>query len=106
MPGGNGMTSRDLLIVGDGGFAEIAHEYFIHDSDYRVVGFAVERPFLHRESLFGLPVVALDEAPRRFPPASHSFYAALVYTDNQFGADQFPFFGPRDLCVPSTIVLP
>ncbi len=30
----------------------------------------------------------------------------LVYTNNQFGADQFPFFGPRDLCVPSTIVLP
>jgi hypothetical protein len=27
----------------------------------------------------------------------------LVYTDNQFGADQHPFFGPRDLCVNSTI---
>ncbi|MCC6847933.1 MAG: hypothetical protein IT294_05480 [Deltaproteobacteria bacterium] len=30
----------------------------------------------------------------------------LVYTNNQFGADQYPFFGPRDLCVPSTVVLP
>lgn len=30
----------------------------------------------------------------------------LVYTDNQFGADQYPIFGPRDLCVPSTVVLP
>lgn len=30
----------------------------------------------------------------------------LVYTNNQFGDDQFPFFGPRDLCVPSTVVLP
>jgi hypothetical protein len=29
-----------------------------------------------------------------------------VYTDNQFGADQYPFFGPRDLCVPATVVLP
>jgi len=30
----------------------------------------------------------------------------LVYTNNQFGADEFPFFGPRDLCIPSTVVLP
>jgi hypothetical protein len=28
----------------------------------------------------------------------------LVYTDNQFGADQFRFYGPRDLCFPSTVV--
>jgi sugar O-acyltransferase (sialic acid O-acetyltransferase NeuD family) len=71
---------RDLLILGDSAFAEIAYEYFTHDSDYRVVGFAVEREYLRRESLFDLPVIALDEAPRRFPAASHSFYAALVYT--------------------------
>jgi hypothetical protein len=30
----------------------------------------------------------------------------LVYTNNQFGNDQYPFFGPRDLCVRSTVVLP
>ena len=30
----------------------------------------------------------------------------LVYTQNQFGPDQFPFFGPRDLCVPSSVLLP
>ncbi len=28
----------------------------------------------------------------------------LVYTQNQFGPDQFPFYGPRDLCLPSTVV--
>jgi len=28
----------------------------------------------------------------------------LVYTDNQFGTDAFGFFGPRDLCIPSTVV--
>jgi len=69
-----------LLIVGDSAFAEIAYEYFSHDSDYRVVGFAVEREFLRRNQLFDLPVVALEEAPARFPAAEHSFYAALVYT--------------------------
>lgn len=72
--------SRKLMIVGDSAFAEIAYEYFTHDSEYQVVGFAVEREFQRRAELFGLPVVALDEAPRHFPPAEHSFYAALVYT--------------------------
>ena len=28
----------------------------------------------------------------------------IIYTRNQFGPDQYPFFGPRDFCVPSTVV--
>jgi sugar O-acyltransferase (sialic acid O-acetyltransferase NeuD family) len=76
-----------LLIVGDSAFAEIAYEYFTHDSEYEVVGFAVERQFLRRDSLCGLPVVAFDEAAERFPPSAHSFFAALVYTQgNQLRA--------------------
>jgi sugar O-acyltransferase (sialic acid O-acetyltransferase NeuD family) len=71
---------RKLLIVGDSAFAEIAFEYFTHDSDHRVIGFAVEREFLRRDSLFDLPVIALEDAPNRFPPGEHSFYAALVYS--------------------------
>jgi sugar O-acyltransferase (sialic acid O-acetyltransferase NeuD family) len=71
---------RKLLILGDSAFAEIAYEYFTHDSDHDVVGFAVEREYLRRDALFGLPVVALEDAARSFPPAEHSFYAALVYT--------------------------
>ena len=72
--------ARKLIIVGDSAFAEIAYEYFTHDSDYEVVAFAVEREFLKRESLFGLPVVAWEELESRYAPESHSFYAALVYT--------------------------
>lgn len=29
---------------------------------------------------------------------------STVFTSNQFGPDQFGFFGPRDLCLPSTVV--
>ena len=28
----------------------------------------------------------------------------VVYTHNQFGQDQYAFYGPRDLCIPSTVV--
>jgi len=69
-----------LVLVGDSAFAEVAYEYFTHDSPYDVVAFAVERQFRRREELFGLPVVPFEEIEERFPPDAHSFYAALVYT--------------------------
>jgi sugar O-acyltransferase (sialic acid O-acetyltransferase NeuD family) len=72
--------SRKLVLIGDSAFAEVAYEYFTHDSEYEVVAFAVEREYLRREELFGLPVVPFEELPARFAPAEHEFYAALVYT--------------------------
>ena len=74
------MQQRNLIIVGDSAFAEIAYEYFTHDSPYEVVAFAVEREFLTKDSLFGLPVVPLDEVTQRYAPVDHDFFAALVYT--------------------------
>lgn len=71
---------RKLLLLGDSAFAEVAYEYFTHDSEYDVVAFAVEREFKKRDELFGVPVVAMEEIRDRFPPAEHSFYAAVVYT--------------------------
>ncbi len=74
------MEKRDLIIVGDSAFAEVAYEYFTHDSDFRVVAFSVERAFMTRETLLGLPVVPFEELEQQYDPASHHFYAALVYT--------------------------
>lgn len=72
--------THQLVIVGDSAFAEVAYECFTHDSPYEVVAFAVERAYLDKTSLFGLPVVALEDLPQHFQPGSVHFYAALVYT--------------------------
>jgi sugar O-acyltransferase (sialic acid O-acetyltransferase NeuD family) len=74
------MKDRKLIIIGDSAFAEIAYEYFTHDSRYEVVGFSVEREYLKRDSLFGLPVVPFEDLVSHFDPRTHEFYAALVYT--------------------------
>ena len=37
----NKSMSKNLLIVGAGEFAEIAWQYFTHDSEYEVVGFDI-----------------------------------------------------------------
>lgn len=69
-----------LIIVGDSAFAEIAYEYFTHDSDYEVVAFSVESDYLKKTELFGLPVVAFESLSELFDPAEHYVYVATVYT--------------------------
>ncbi|HEX4132453.1 MAG TPA: acetyltransferase [Pirellulales bacterium] len=72
--------TKQLVILGDSAFAEVAYEYFTHDSPYEVVGFSVETPFLKRERLFGLPVVPFETLGQWFTPRDVEFYAAIVYT--------------------------
>ncbi len=72
--------NRKLILVGDSAFAEVAYEYFTHDSGYEVVAFAVEQEYLKRDSLFGVPVVPFESLEQRFAPAEHEVYVALVYT--------------------------
>ncbi len=72
--------NRLLIIVGDSAFAEVAYEYFTHDSSYEVVAFSVERPYLTKTELFNLPIVPFDELPQWFDPSLHSIYVAAVYT--------------------------
>jgi sugar O-acyltransferase (sialic acid O-acetyltransferase NeuD family) len=72
-------TPRKLILIGDSLFAEIAHEYFEHDSDYEVVAFSVEEAFRTRETFRGLPVIPFEVLAEELDPGSHSVYAALTY---------------------------
>jgi sugar O-acyltransferase (sialic acid O-acetyltransferase NeuD family) len=74
------MTPRKLIIVGNSGFAEIAHEYFTYDSDYEVVGFSVERAYRKVEQFCDKPNVDFEELAKHFVPEQHSVYVAATYT--------------------------
>lgn len=74
------IKKHKLVIFGFAEFAEIAYEYFTHDSEYEVVGFCIEKNYLTKDSLFGLPIVPFEDVEKIYPPASHHFYAACVYT--------------------------
>ena len=52
------IKTKDLIIIGDSAFAQIAYEYFNEDSIYNVV-FAVERTL--NKTCMGLKVYTLDE---------------------------------------------
>lgn len=68
---------KKLVIFGAKGFAELAHYYFSHDSDYSVAAFVVDAPYLRETSYCGLPVVALEEAITRFPPEVYDMFVAI-----------------------------
>lgn len=72
--------SKKLIIFGLGDLAQIAHEYFTHDSDYEVVGFTVDKKYMP-SPLNKLPLVThpFETLQDIFSPADHQVYCAVVY---------------------------
>jgi sugar O-acyltransferase (sialic acid O-acetyltransferase NeuD family) len=71
---------RKLVIVGDGKFAEIAYEYFTHDSDCEIVGFTVESAFLKQQQFLGLPVVPFETLEEHFKKEDVFLHVAVTFT--------------------------
>ncbi len=71
--------TKKIVIFGDREFAEIAYEYFTHDSSYEVVAFTVENDFLTKNTVCGLPVVPFENITSLYPPTEVSLYIAIVY---------------------------
>ncbi|MDB5037798.1 MAG: putative transferase [Bacteriovoracaceae bacterium] len=73
------MKNKKLILIGDSLFAQIAYEYFTHDSEYEVVAFAVERQYIKQKSLFEVPITAFEDLEKEFSAQEHYFYCAIPY---------------------------
>lgn len=80
---------KKLVIFGDSAFAEIAYEYFQHDSSYEVVGFTVSEAYLKRKTLFDKPIVPFERVQEHFPASSVQMHVALVYQNLNRNRMQF-----------------
>ncbi|QCU89562.1 acetyltransferase [Thiomicrorhabdus sediminis] len=69
--------SKELIIIGAGETAMLAYEYFTHDSDYNVIGFAVESAFIQEDTLYQLPVFSLEKLEENFKPESCELFVAI-----------------------------
>ncbi len=74
------MADKKLVIVGAGETADIAYEYFTHDSPYSVVAFSVESPYLKEARRFGLPVLPFETLEQNYAPSKYEVYVAISYT--------------------------
>jgi sugar O-acyltransferase (sialic acid O-acetyltransferase NeuD family) len=68
---------KGLIIFGTKAFAEIAHYYFTHDSEYSVAAFTVDAAYLREATFKGLPVVPFEEVGRHFPPDEFAMFVAV-----------------------------
>ena len=71
---------KNLLIIGAGEFADIAYEYFTQDSEYTVVGFAVEKSHLKERNRFGLPILPLETIDKEFSVDDVEVHVAVTST--------------------------
>lgn len=68
---------KPLIIFGNGEFAQLMHHYFESDAQRTVAGFCVDGQHLNDSSFCGLPIVATEELPQRFPSATFDMFVAL-----------------------------
>jgi sugar O-acyltransferase (sialic acid O-acetyltransferase NeuD family) len=76
------MTSKNkkLVLIGAGEFAQIAYEYFTHDSEYDVVAFSVESEYLTEATLFDLPIVTFETLASEYLIDDYEVFVAIPST--------------------------
>lgn len=70
-------AAKPLVIVGNGEIAEMAWEYFTHDSDREVAAFSIGADYIQAEALHDRPVVALEHLAATYPPADYDAFVAI-----------------------------
>ncbi len=70
---------KKIVIFGLGETAHLAYEYFTHDpdySDYEVVGFCADAEYIKESQFLNLPVIAMDDVVKYFPPNEYYAFAS------------------------------
>ena len=69
--------NKQLIIIGIGETAMLAYEYFTHDSSYTVAAFAVNKEYMNESTLYGLPIVALEELQETHSTTEYDAFIAI-----------------------------
>jgi sugar O-acyltransferase (sialic acid O-acetyltransferase NeuD family) len=71
---------KKVVVFGTGDIAQLAHYYFTHDSERQVAGFVVDEEYKKGDTFCDLPLVAMSELARRFPPGEFDAFVAVGYS--------------------------
>lgn len=75
------IKNKSLIIFGTGEFAQIAQDYFNKDSDFKVIAFTIEKEFIDKNVLNGLPVIPFEEIESHYKVDSHHIFVAITYKE-------------------------
>jgi sugar O-acyltransferase (sialic acid O-acetyltransferase NeuD family) len=69
---------KKIIIFGLSDYAELAHYYIEHDTEYEVVAFSVHKKYMPEDARFkNLPVVEFEDVEKIFSPAEFKFFAPM-----------------------------
>jgi sugar O-acyltransferase (sialic acid O-acetyltransferase NeuD family) len=69
----------NIVIYGTGLIAEVAHFYFVNDTDHEVLAFTNSQEFIDKTSFQALPVVPFEDIEKHFPPDDVMLFIAIGY---------------------------
>lgn len=72
--------SKKVIIIGVGETAELAYNYFMLDSVYEVVAFAVDKEYIKSDTCKSKPVVCIDDISKLYSPCDVEAFVAISST--------------------------
>jgi sugar O-acyltransferase (sialic acid O-acetyltransferase NeuD family) len=73
------MPNKNLIIIGLSNNAKLAAYYFSRDTNYKVVGFAVDRAYKEVDEFYKLPVYAIEDLDTIYGPDEADAFVAVGY---------------------------
>ena len=73
--------NRDIIIFGNGEFAQIAHQYFTYDSGIKVRAFVVNKDYIKDSHIDGVPVIPYEKIDSFFRPQDVDAFVAIPSTE-------------------------
>lgn len=70
---------KKLIIVGTGLFPEVARSYFNEFSNYEVIGFACHQQHKQGDTIYGLPLYAIEDLKDTYPPEQVTLFVGIGY---------------------------
>ncbi len=70
---------KQLIIFGTGEIAQLAHFYFAHDSNYKVVAFVADDECVNSDNFHNLPLIKKSELLNAYPIEEYAVHVALSY---------------------------
>ena len=68
-----------LIIVGTGLFPEVARCYFEEYSDYEVTAFSCHQEYKKEDTIYGLPLIAIEQLSSHYKPSEITLFVAIGY---------------------------
>lgn len=78
--------TKQLIIVGAGETANLAYEYFTHDSNFEVSAFCVNKEFINKKTFHNLPVIDFDNVENIYSP--NDFYAFVAISGEKLNRNR------------------